>query len=180
MKKLKYIKGDATIPQDSDGVITVICHCCNAFGGWGRGFVLSLGKTYPKAKNDYVDFCQPYQHSNEKRNELMGKVCLSKTNDKVYIANIIGQYYYSRNQNDFRNQAGVNPNYLPSKSDRFVNYDSIRRGIRQLVSLMDGLNFIVQMPKIGCGLAGGNWKIIEKIIVEELSVNDIQIYVYEL
>lgn len=72
------------------------------------------------------------------------------------------------------------PEFLPTKDRRLVNYESIRMGLRKLVSLMNGTEFIVQMPKMGCGLAGGNWEIIEKIIVEELSVNNIQVYVYEL
>lgn len=180
MKTIKYLKGDATVPRNSGTEATVICHCCNAFGGWGRGFVVPLGMKYPKAKNDYVDFCRPYQLSNVKRNDLMGQVCLSKVDDNVYVANIIGQYYYSRNQRDFLNQAGVMPEFLPTKDRRLVNYESIRMGLRKLVSLMNGTEFIVQMPKMGCGLAGGNWEIIEKIIVEELSVNNIQVYVYEL
>lgn len=86
MEAIEYISGDATIPRNTQDAITIICHCCNAFGGWGRGFVLPLGKRYPKAKTDYVSFCKPYQLTNEKRNELMGKVCLSKVNEKVYVA----------------------------------------------------------------------------------------------
>ena len=29
-------------------------------------------------------------------------------------------------------------------------------------------NYSVQLPKIGAGLAGGNWDIIEQIIIDEL------------
>lgn len=35
------------------------------------------------------------------------------------------------------------------------------------------------MPKMGCGLAGGAWEVIEQIIVEELCSLDIQVTVYE-
>lgn len=179
MKSIKYLSGDATIPFETDSAATVICHCCNAFGGWGRGFVVPLGMRFPKAKNDYVEFCTPYQESNDKRNELMGKVCLSKVGNKVFVANIIGQYFYSKNQRGIKDQVGVDSRFLPIDG-RFVSYDSIRMGFRELVFLMNGIDFIVQMPKMGCGLAGGNWEIIEEIIVEELCVNNIQVNVYEL
>lgn len=180
MIQIKYLKGDATVVQRSKTMTTVICHCCNAFGGWGRGFVVPLGMKYPKAKSDYVNFCLPFQQSNVKRNELMGQLCLSKVEDNIYVANIIGQYYYSRNQRDFTNNIGVEAKFLPTKDGRYVNYESIRSGFRKLLSLMKDAEFTVQMPKLGCGLAGGDWNIIEKIIVEELSTNDIQVYVYEL
>ena len=45
---------------------------------------------------------------------------------------------------------------------------------------MNEVKFSVQMPKMGCGLAGGDWKIIEKIIIEELCSNDIEVTIYEL
>jgi hypothetical protein len=35
------------------------------------------------------------------------------------------------------------------------------------------------MPKIGSGLAGGDWNIIEQIIIEELCKHDIPVFVYE-
>lgn len=73
MEAIEYISGDATIPRNTQDAITIICHCCNAFGGWGRGFVLPLGKRYPKAKTDYVSFCKPYQLTNEKKERTDGK-----------------------------------------------------------------------------------------------------------
>lgn len=180
MKAITYLKGDATVPRFVNGATTVICHCCNAFGGWGRGFVIPLGLKYPQAKIDYINFCRPYQTSNVKRNELMGSVCLSKVNDNLYVANLIGQYYYSKNQRDYSQTFGVEPEFLPTQNGRFVSYDSIRLGFRKLVSLMNEVKFSVQMPKMGCGLAGGDWKIIEKIIIAELCSNDIEVTIYEL
>ncbi|MDE5685111.1 MAG: hypothetical protein K2I26_00985, partial [Paramuribaculum sp.] len=88
--------------------------------------------------------------------------------------------YYSKNQRDYSQTFGVEPEFLPTQNGRFVSYDSIRLGFRKLVSLMNEVKFSVQMPKMGCGLAGGDWKIIEKIIIEELCSNDIEVTIYEL
>lgn len=180
MTPIIYKKGDATVSARNKDVATVICHCCNAFGGWGRGFVIPLGQKYPKAKSDYENFCKPYQSSNELRNELMGQVCLSKINEELYIANIIGQYFYSKNQKNFAFQDGVEPRYIPTEEGRFVNYEAIRKGFNRLSDLMDGITFNIQMPKMGCGLAGGDWQVIECIICEEFCSKDIQVTVYEL
>jgi hypothetical protein len=35
------------------------------------------------------------------------------------------------------------------------------------------------MPRIGCGLAGGKWELIEPIIVRTLSEHDIAVTVYD-
>ena len=33
--------------------ITIIAHVCNDVGGWGSGFVVPLGKTWPQTENRY-------------------------------------------------------------------------------------------------------------------------------
>ncbi|EOD0827538.1 hypothetical protein ACTNRG_002353 [Listeria monocytogenes] len=37
----------------------------------------------------------------------------------------------------------------------------------------------IHMPRIGCGLAGGKWEIIEPIIRKTLIANDIEVYIYD-
>lgn len=36
------------------------------------------------------------------------------------------------------------------------------------------------MPKIGCGLAGGDWNVVEKIIKNTFIKEEIEVYVYLL
>lgn len=38
----------------------------------------------------------------------------------------------------------------------------------------------IHMPRIGCGLAGGKWEVIEQIIKEELIDKEIAVTVYDL
>lgn len=38
----------------------------------------------------------------------------------------------------------------------------------------------IHMPRIGCGLAGGKWELIEQIIKEELIDKEIAVTVYDL
>jgi O-acetyl-ADP-ribose deacetylase (regulator of RNase III) len=50
-------------------------------------------------------------------------------------------------------------------------------------SLVSGLSGekenIVAIPKIGCGLAGGDWNIVEQLINDTVG-DDLEIWVYEL
>jgi O-acetyl-ADP-ribose deacetylase (regulator of RNase III) len=41
------------------------------------------------------------------------------------------------------------------------------------------LNASVHMPRIGCGLAGGEWSKVEPIIIETLCKNGVEVTVYD-
>lgn len=51
MKKIIYLKGDATNPQTEGNKI--IAHICNDLGGWGKGFVLAISRRWKKPENEY-------------------------------------------------------------------------------------------------------------------------------
>jgi hypothetical protein len=36
------------------------------------------------------------------------------------------------------------------------------------------------MPRIGCGLAGGRWEMIEPLVTEELERHGVEVTVYDL
>ena len=73
-----YIKGDATLPIISTE-IKIIAHICNDLGRWGKGFVVPLGKQYPKAKKDYLS----------KKKYTLGEVDIIEIKDNIIIANMI-------------------------------------------------------------------------------------------
>ncbi len=182
MNKIEYIKGDATLPHIRKDYLNIICHCCNAFGGWGRGFVVPLGKRYPQSKIDYVNFCRSYQDSNEHRCELMGQVCFSVVAPDLIVANLIGQYFYSKNQRQYVKQDGILPMFLPTPEGRFVCYNAIEKGFMAISDYTERIDkpVVIHMPRIGCGLAGGDWSKIEKLIERSFCANDIHVIVYDL
>lgn len=79
----------------------------------------------------------------------------------VWVANIIGQDGYGR-------------------SGKFVRYDALIHAMEAIYNKAIDLCADVHGPKLGCGLAGGEWKVVEKILEEELVWNGIDVIVYEL
>lgn len=158
--EIKYIKGDATEPILFENKYSVICHCCNALGAWGKGFVVPLGKKYPIAKEKYLELIK-----NSSKATILGSVSFAKATDKIIVANIIGQYdIYPRN--------GKIP----------LDYAALEKGFKFIIEIfkMHKMPFTVHMPKIGCGLAGGDWNRVENIIKNTFINSNIEVYVYLL
>ena len=148
---IEYQQGDATAPG-GDGP-RVIVHVCNDVGGWGRGFVLALSQRHPAAEHGYREW-----HRRRSGFEL-GAVQFVAVADKLWVANLVGQH-------GIRWEQGVPP----------IRYDAVRRGLQEVRSFATAQGASVHMPRIGAGLAGGDWKRIEAIIAEELQDIDVTVY----
>ena len=61
-----------------------------------------------------------------------------------------------------------------------IRYDALKTCLSKIASKAKLLNATVHMPRLGCGLAGGKWEEVEKIINETLIAENIQTYVYTL
>ena len=61
-----------------------------------------------------------------------------------------------------------------------VRYDAIQDGLRVVATKAKELGASVHMPRIGCGLAGGKWDEVERIIREELTAPGVAVTVYDL
>lgn len=85
----------------------------------------------------------------------LGKVILSK-NEPHNILHIVGQKYYGY------------------KGGRYVSYPALRKGFNTINKNLAGNK--IALPRIGCGLAGGEWSIVSEIIEEELKDMDVVVY----
>ena len=157
-----YIKGDATIPFGNGN--KVITHICNNVGGWGRGFVLALSQRWKLPEEAYRQYQTALGYHNRKLKKL-GKLTGENLRLSSYtcVANMIGQ-----NNLSIRN--GVPP----------IRYDAVQACLKKVADFALQTQSSVHMPRIGCGLAGGKWEIIEKIINEELISKNISVTVYDL
>ncbi|MES2732699.1 MAG: Appr-1-p processing protein [Bacteroidota bacterium] len=153
--KTNYVTGDATQPQGNG--LKVITHICNDIGGWGRGFVLALSKRWKQPEKEYRQWYESGQ------NFQLGEVQFVQVEADVVIANIIGQHKVSATN-------GVPP----------IRYEAVRKGLQKVSQYALDHQASVHMPRMGAGLAGGQWEEIEKIVEEELTQKGIVVTVYDL
>ena len=164
MKKIQYIKGDLFKGVENSTGDVVIAHICNDSGGWGRGFGLELSKHFPQAEKIYKCF-------KEKNRCHLGEVSLADASSDakvVEIVNMVAQHGY----------------YDPIKNPVPLNYEALERCLDELRGVLVWGNVLenaeLHMPKIGAGLAKGDWSKIEAMIEDALCGFGFPVYVYEL
>lgn len=155
MKEIKYIKGDATQPIDNGNKIIV--HVCNDIGGWGKGFVMAISKRWTEPERQYRDWFK------SKSEFELGAVQFVKVEEDLWIANLIGQHKINKDE----------------KGNAPIRYEAISEGLIKVSEFALSHNASVHMPRIGCGLAGGKWEVVEPIILETLSERNVEVTVYD-
>ena len=130
----------------------IIVHQTNCQGSMGAGVAKHIKNHYPEVFKQYFKLCQ----STKEKETLMGRVQFIEQDEKL-ICNLFAQLHYA------------------PKQLRHTSYDSLVEGFLTIKELYEG---DIAMPLIGCGLGGGDWKIVSAII--ESIFDDRDIYVYEL
>ena len=156
MAPIRYLRGDATAPQAKGRKI--IAHVCNDQGGWGKGFVLAVSRRWPEPESAYRAW-----HRDRARNDFgLGALQLVPVQPLVWVANMIGQH-------------GIRTG---SKGPP-VRYEAIRTALENLGRHARRLDASVHMPRIGCGLAGGRWELVEPLVAAELTDHSVEVTVYD-
>ncbi|OFG19380.1 Appr-1-p processing protein [Listeria monocytogenes] len=154
MPQITYLKGDATNPMAKGN--TIIAHICNDVGGWGKGFVLAISRKWKEPEKAYRKW---YKDKNDFK---LGEVQLIPVNDYISICNMIGQ-------------KGIKTGSKGAP----IRYEAVESCLEKLSEIAKEQQASIHMPRIGCGLAGGKWEIIEPIIRKTLIANDIEVYIYD-
>lgn len=126
----------------------IIVHGCNCHGVMGGGIALSVRNRFPAA---YEVYRKKYEVSGLKLGEI---TCAEVAPNKIIV--------------------NANTQYDMGGDRRYVNYEAVAQcfeAVKMLARSMEGpghpkLNIV--FPMIGAGLAGGNWTIIETIILETI------------
>lgn len=143
---ITYIKGDVL-----KSGCTFVAHGVNCQGGFGSGVAGQIKATYPNV-------AQAYLRKFNRNGWKLGEIQVVPTPKGPTIINCATQDSYGM-------------------SDAVhADYKAIRTVMTKLYRLIKGTDSTLAMPKIGAGLAGGNWKTIEKIIND--CFPDITVYVY--
>lgn len=182
-KMIKYIKGDATYPEKvvPEGV-KLIVHIVNDIGAWGAGFVLALNKRWPQPKALYRSTFDTYKTLGQTYVRPLGQVDIVRVDkdQDIYVVNLVGQTDIRPKRLEDVDAKSCLMSEVKDGLVMPVRYDAIYNGLCELKRRINQYHyyFTLHMPKIGSGLAGGNWSKIEKIINEIFKENEV--YVYEI
>jgi len=143
---VKVIRGDL-LELALDGRFDVIVHGCNCMCQMGKGIALSIKNQFPEA----------YEADKRTTRGDRGKLGtittaeIARGDAKFVVVNAYTQFDYKP----------PGPN---------VDYDAIRAAMREIKRQFGGRR--IGYPRIGAGLAGGDWQRIAAIIDGELAGED--------
>ncbi len=148
---IKYVRGDAT-NLDPGAVPIILAHVCNNKGGWGRGFVTAVSKRWKEPEIAYRKMTI----------RGLGTVEFVDVDQSLCVANMIAQDGYSQ------------------QARPALNYPALAVCLSEVARYARIYSADVRMPRIGCGLGGGDWNRVEVIIQRELCDRGVEVTVYDL
>jgi hypothetical protein len=157
MKPIKYVKGDLfpVILRATEPV--VLPHVCNDLGAFGAGFVVPLGRTFPLARQSYIDW-----HTGKNTADFaLGETQLVQVRQDapIVVANMIGQH-------------GV--------GGKAIRYIQLGKCLEHVAGFSMATDSQIHAPMFGAGLAGGDWNIIQELINESWIMRGIDVTIYYL
>lgn len=149
---IHYVQGDATQPIGEGNKI--IAHVVNSIGKWGKGFTKSIDQRWPLAATNYktVALSIPLR---------CGMSISIRLAQDIFMVHMVAQL-------------GVRSARNPVP----LLYPALEECLRELAKTARDTEASVHMPRIGCGLAGGQWELVEPLIQKHLP--DITVYIYDL
>ena len=139
---MKTVKGDL-IKLALDKRFDVIIHGCNCMCEMGAGIAKVIRSQFPEA---YEADLKTEKGSRDKLGTIT-HATVSRADQEVTVVNAYTQFDYKG--------SGV-----------LVDYEAVRSAMRNVRQTFSGKK--IGYPKIGAGLAGGDWNVIAKIIDDEL------------
>lgn len=149
---IKYVEGDLFGPllASREMATIILPHVCNDKGAWGAGFVVPLGRTFPKAKEEYTNWAkhQDLYEDMEQFPFKMGETQFVEVRTgeppMIFVCNMVAQTL-----------GGKRPlfyNHLARCMDSVANF-APRQSNPRIVA-----------PMLGAQLAGGRWDFVEELI----------------
>lgn len=137
----------------------IICHQVNCIGVMGAGLARDIRNKWPDVYKQYASLCRSFKDS---PGMLLGKVHEVTVSDKLVVANCFGQVYPGHGM--------------------MTCYEAWKHIIKYLLD--DACYFgcqSVHLPyMVGCGLAGGDWKVMHDILESGFKEHDIEVVLHKL
>jgi O-acetyl-ADP-ribose deacetylase (regulator of RNase III) len=159
---IRYVEGDV-LAATTD----VIAHQVNCFGVMGAGVASQIRQKYPDVYYRYNALCQNIADKHTLLGNLHTSRIINKEGMAQHIANLFGQYDYGQFEGN------------PRSDGRQTNYNALYDALVELKMFMRefDLNSVAFPDMIGCGLAGGNRRIVSALIEE--TMNDFKVEIWK-
>lgn len=150
-----YLRGDVTQLRGEGSKI--ISHIVNDKAStWGAGAARAIGERWPAAHSDFRNWTMARREEFE-----LGTVHEFNISDNLAVVSMVAQHGYGES---------LKPR---------IRYAALRDCLSKLSEIAVSRHASVHMPRIGTGFAGGNWRVIEDLVVEALVSRGIRVTVYE-
>lgn len=148
---IRYIKSDI-VDEIKTGKYDAAAHGCNCFCRMRSGVAKALTDAWPdiavadKRLTQEGDFNKLGSYSNLDIKQIID----GQTKQLIRFYNLYTQYNYGYD------------------GGQYLKYDALSLALEKMARSLNSYNQDIIMPKIGCGLAGGDWNIVEEIIENKL------------
>jgi O-acetyl-ADP-ribose deacetylase (regulator of RNase III) len=153
--KVMTVQGDLMAAPE-----TFLLHGCNAQGVMGRGVAKLVRDAYPEAYRVYRD---AYEARQDKTRGLpLGSYTIWEGDERTVINGITQEFFQ-----------GGDADHV------YVSYAAVERLFQSLNEEDKVYGKSIAVPRIGAGLARGNWEAIHEIIAETVSNYYVTIYMQD-
>ena len=161
---MKYIN-DNLLDAFDRGDVKYIAHQCNCFAslykGKAKGIAGSIMKRYPEAAEVDGELKEGLSR--------LGKVAGWHSSGKQgYGYNLYAQYKYGNSA-----KTGI----------VYTDYEALNKCLSDMcdaISLLMVESTVIGIPRIGCGLAGGDWNVVSSILKSVEQQCGVEFWVYDL
>jgi len=154
---VRYVAGDATKVSYGGGR-KIIAHIVNDKGRWGKGFVMAISREWGKGpQRAYFEWHRDRPQSGFR----LGSVQFVVVSPRIEVANMVSQ-------------SGTKTGSQGAP----IRYGALEEALGSLAQHAAEAGATVHMPRIGCGLAGGDWTRVAGLVDAASAAHGVTVYVY--
>lgn len=154
--RIKYVNGNAIEPRGSDQKLILQVVNDKAMI-WGAGFSKQIRQKWPRAQAEFKDWVLSTRHEFK-----LGAAHVVRVDDTTTVVSLIAQHGYG-----------------PADHPR-IRYNALANSLQLVGDFASRISASVHMPRIGSGLAGGSWEVVEEIVEDALCTQGLKVTVYDL
>jgi len=160
----KYIVGDLVnsaieAAKNPSGFQEFVGHGCNCHAAMGSGFAPLIASAFPQVEHADNEMYEKYNRMGSNMG-MLGNFSIARVSESLVVLNIYTQY-------------------LPGKDLRLwaleLGFFNVNQKLREMSKV--GVRPVLHIPRIGAGVAGGDWDVISKLIDENTPDIDVVVWV---